>query len=95
MNTPCWIQIDSKRHDYLRAFDDGAALYQCEVEHADVLTTEQSFQHDDYRLKLYHILEPTQSLPFSSVRNFAPVVGTMKVHANYTKPTLSTSPTWR
>ncbi|MEW8646717.1 MAG: hypothetical protein AB2563_11515 [Candidatus Thiodiazotropha endolucinida] len=54
MNQPCWINIDTMRHRLIRRYDDGSTLYECEIEDAEILSSESSFQHHEYRLRLFH-----------------------------------------
>jgi len=54
MNQPCWIKIDTLKHRLVRRYDDGSALYECEIKDAETLSPEFSFRHHEYRLRLFH-----------------------------------------
>jgi hypothetical protein len=54
MNRASWIQIDSSIHKLVRQYEDGSALYECDIEDAEMLRGCVTFEHKNFHLKLFH-----------------------------------------
>ena len=54
MNAVCWIRIDTLRHRCIHLYGDRSALYECDIEDFSNLNSDLSFEHKNYKLKLFH-----------------------------------------